>query len=334
MRSVLSICAIVALTLAISGTAWGPAAHYYFTCKAVRGNPLCMNEGKNWDLLSGTEMPDSLIFGDMVSGNPCTGFGMLHNLYFAGFQLQLALKEARENNTCYSTLPGVKNSDSCFSAVDFALGFGAHVVADIAAFFSNDAYLGDGYKPSTPSSVAGEKNWISIWPFMTAVDAYVRQTKLGVGSRIPDTLHNLPSNATEFLVRANAAFAAAFPTEPIPAPTAAEFGECANQWHYVIENEGRKAASLPNASYQWEMVYNDRMGATNFSDAAANFEKASWCTQYPIDVWMGIVLGGESPILAFNTTLQWYVEAFQQGLCSKNPISPPKEKPSSRKWLF
>jgi len=74
---------------------------------------------------------------------------------YAGYQFKYAQLEDTAGN-------------SPFNACQYALGFGAHVAADYAGFYPG-GYLGNGHSPNG----ATWRNWISLWPFMTVVDAYV-----------------------------------------------------------------------------------------------------------------------------------------------------------------
>ena len=164
------LCVLLLLGSAtVRPEAWGPATQYKFASGAPRAGDdadgCAQNtaaSGSAW-LLSSAEMPDAFYSGGFLTGRACTRSRSLHGLVFAGHQLQAAVREQPFGGAA----PEQENGG--FSALDYALGFCAHVVGDYAGCLKG-GYLGNGHLPAFGNIT---REWVSIWPFMSAIDAYM-----------------------------------------------------------------------------------------------------------------------------------------------------------------
>jgi hypothetical protein len=285
MRVSTFVVAAVA-ALAASAVAWGPATHYYTTCRAFAPteSECALNRGgKHGALLSGTEMPDAFFFGAYVVGGDCSGLVPLHSLVFAGYLLQTAL-----NRTSVSAAERK-------AGVELAKGFGAHVAMDAAGFFPG------GYLKKS-------SNWIATWPLMTAVDAYVVQQKLNATAAVvPRNVPNLTAYQSELISAAASKFNVTV--------SAAQVWKCAAQWQLVVAEETVKAAELPAPSYAWEMTRSLEGAADGktFAKAVARVDAAVACAVPSIALWVAAIEAGKTPQAAFAELITYYSHGFSAG---------------------
>lgn len=301
---VLALISSVALV-----AAWGPASHYYFTCTASN---IPLNEclTKHTHLLSGTEMPDAFFFVNFLSpltAAPvaCQGWDLssLHSPILAGYLYRMAPQ--------FTT--------STFNALEFAVGFGMHVSADAAGFYTG-GYLGtgwgiQGYQP-LPAG-ANTMNWMALWPFMEAVDSYVFSTYFNAtGTHLP--LRGVPDNGEE-----TAAFVAAVVQQAIadgaafPNVTAATVQQCAAAWQSIIAEESLKIEASPAAMFEFLMTFNDRHKATNFSQALANFDAVRGCAVGVSRAWLDAITNTSlTPYTAAETAYEYLATQYAAGNCT------------------
>jgi hypothetical protein len=303
-------CVVAAAVMAVAVNAWGPITHYYYTC-AASDIPLdkCFD---HMDLLSGTEMPDAFGFGSFLEpmSGPLPGQGWeyldLHSPLLAGYLYK--------NAANYTT--------ATFNATEFAIGFGMHVTADAAGFFDH-GYLGYGWGKRYTPLLNGTANWLNLWPFMSAVDAHVykeffERTKRHVPrSGVPSTSNETARFVSE-TVQMAIANGSVFPT--ITAPTVSTV---AAMWQSLLTDEAIKAEVTPPEVFTWQMVYNDRYDAKNFTEAAKHYDMVRGCAVQAARTWHeAIRQPSVTPMAAVEATIQYVEAAYAKGVCVPTP--PPK----------
>lgn len=297
-----ALIVVVALLLALCA-AWGPSTHYYFTCTALRGSQdfaTCMKSRAT--LLSGTDMPDAFFFGDFVDSGACVGLAELHDAAFATFMTIEAIKTGSQE------------------LIDFSLGYGAHIVGDFAGFFPG-GFLGNGFFPN--SSFV---NWVSLWPYMTSVDSLVLQTKFA-GAAIPTSVPIVSNHVARFFSNVSNYFHANIEAS-IPNATVEQVLACGAQWKSVVSIETVKAAKLPAASWQYEVLYNNPFNATSFIRAANDFQMAAGCAVGGISLWASAVQMANATVMGVIGSVEGYFESqFLSGKCSPTAMKrtgPPR----------
>ena len=269
---------------------WGPSTHYYFTCSALSNLANC--EGSSSHLLAGTEMPDAFFFGSFVDPSICLGFGELHDIHFATYML-LAARNMSTNSS----------SD----LVRFAEGYGAHIVADFAGFWPG-GYLGNGHM-QTPSIV----NWVSLWPFMTAVDSYVAHSLARPAAAGVPTV----SSAVAGFVSSSAHAYQMLDPSIGPVPNSNQVQQCAAQWQQVVSTETKVAIATPSQVYEYQMVSNDVFNATSFSQAASHFSMASSCAISGIKTWLAAVAAPNATVAGVaDLMFSYFASQFSSGKCA------------------
>eukprot|EP00656_Telonema_subtile_P000126 TRINITY_DN10058_c0_g1_i1.p1 TRINITY_DN10058_c0_g1~~TRINITY_DN10058_c0_g1_i1.p1 ORF type:complete len:310 (-),score=35.85 TRINITY_DN10058_c0_g1_i1:196-1005(-) len=259
------------------------------------GDPRCMQESANLELQTGSEMPDAFFFGSFATGSSCTQFRPLHDVVFAGVQLQLALKTPVSSD---------------FNATEFALGYGSHIVGDVAGF-APGGYLGNGHLPQSSTLT---QDWLSIWPFMSAVDSYVAHNR----SMSPRDLPALSAPGGAFMEAAVAAYQKVVPGAASLA--AAQAVKCSQEWADAISPIVNMSTEMPMSASGWAMMHNDQYGAGSDSEAQGHFELAHGCAVKAIQLWgQSIVQNHLNATEAEAAVLALYGKMFAAGECSPTP---------------
>jgi hypothetical protein len=243
---------------------------------------------------SGAMMPDAFLFGDFVlpSSDNCTAFSNLHNFEFATF---MAL-----------------NGDRAYQS--FYEGYGLHIAADFAGFWPG-GYLGNGGMGANSTSV----NWISVWPFMTAVDAFVMDEYLNsiYEGEMPLPGPTVSLGEASFLSQSSISFNKLNPASPVVSPQ--QVLQCAADWKVVVDQEVRKAYAMsvhPSAPYEFEMTFNDVQNASTFEQAKAHFQASHTCAIQGSAVWLDAQRNPNATVASVTgAVFKWYSESFAGGLC-------------------
>lgn len=133
-------------------------------------------------------------------------------------------------------------SDS-FDALQYAIGFGAHVTGDTAGFYPN-AYLGNGHSPNGPTW----RNWISLWQFMTTVDAHVLRNESMVAATFPTAA--IPMEGAEFISRATA-YASSQGATQFPILTDSAVFNCTTTWSETVNRNVNISGSFSQYVGSW-----------------------------------------------------------------------------------
>lgn len=238
-------------------------------------------------------MPDAFFFGNFVADEAasCNGLQELHNPNFATF---MALQARALGND---------------ELMDFANGYGSHIVADVAGFFPG-GFLGNGFFP-----VASSVNWVSVWPYMTAVDAFVLQSKLNLSSSPPQNIPTVSNVTAAFVANMSAVYQTYEPA--MPSATQLQVLTCATQWRAVVDVETKKAAALPPVSYEFEIIYNNPLNATTFTQAAQDFSMATSCAVGGISLWRQLVQQSNATVNGVVAAVgNYFVSQFAAGKCA------------------
>lgn len=277
-------------------SAWGPVTHYHFTCSALQPHTApaeCVASSPS--LILGADMPDAFFFSSFISGSACpAGIAALHDGAFAGFMLQQA----------------VAAGDG--ELAQLAAGFGSHVAADVAGFFPG-GFLGTG------GLAPGMENWVTVWPFMQAVDGLVmQQLRLNASQLVRQPISDA---AAAFVANATAAYAAAGGGGNVAFPvlTATDVSACVNTWSDVLsqsfalsevyaQNEAVLAAVLPHF---------DQFADKSLDAVKAQLAMAASCASAGIVTWVDALDQKHlTPAAAYAATLKYYEGAFKAGKCA------------------
>ncbi|MEE4248728.1 MAG: hypothetical protein V2I33_25395 [Kangiellaceae bacterium] len=105
--------------------------------------------------------------------------------------------------------------------------------------------------------------------------------------------------------------------------TAEDIENCANNWNPAVVLEGKMAADLPQSNYQWTMAYNDAFGATDFSTASSNMQKAAGCAIQAIKYWKTTITDGNTTPEEANADTMGFLEGlFKNGKCTPMASTP------------
>lgn len=303
----IAVIAAAMLLAAPAALAWGPVSHYRMTCAALHPGVSvadCATASANEQLIVGTDLPDAFYFGLFITGSTCTQARGLHNLEFAGYQVKLAMQEQQQ----------AVHQDPSFDALQYALGFGAHVAGDFAGFYPG-AYLGNGHSPNGPSW----RNWISLWQFMTVVDAHVLRNHSMPPAQLPRA--PLPQAGAAFIARATAYAKQKGASFPVLTPAAAF--NCTTVWSETVNRNVDVAASFSLGTIADSLVFFDRYGATTLAAAEAHLELAIHCGIKVISAWAAdIQKASTTPLQALETAYELLESLVGKGECN---VAPPTD---------
>jgi hypothetical protein len=301
--------ALLLVVLASRAVAWGPLFHYRAACSvpaSVAANTTA--------LFLGADSPDAFYFGAspfLAGAAPaCTpDLARLHDPLFAGFQLQLALKEAAA-----AAREAALYGDS-FDAVSFAAGFGSHCLSDMVGFD-----FPRGYFNAKPAALVGAAvDWLYTWPLMVAVDAAVvtnfSTCRPGDGP-LPTMLPSggISAAGAAFMARATAAYRVQNPA--FPAVNASTLAACSAGWAQHVQSVTAVALSTPAAAARAVAVVYDPYGSTTEQEALAALAMQADCSAAAVSVWQSAIVAGQSPTQAAEAAYAETAQLYKSGQCA------------------
>lgn len=278
--------------------AWGPVTHYTVSCAAVRPDATpadCMRGVVNYDLLTGSDMPDAFFFGaqPFMEASSCPPKApALHDLAFAGFLFQAA-----------SMAP----TGGAFNANDFARGYGSHVAADAVGFGNKNGYFARG------PQVKGGIDWLYEWPLMMNVDGYILKNYSIDEAALPSKA--VSSEALAFLARATASYQLLVPD--FPSFSAGQLANCTAPWAQHL-NFINKIASGSQPYAEQQLLNFDPYEADTMQQAASNVRSQLQCATQAVNFWLVQIQGGAPPSVAASTTMAHIQSLYKTGQCYLN----------------
>eukprot|EP00008_Paramoeba_atlantica_P013323 CAMPEP_0201482702 /NCGR_PEP_ID=MMETSP0151_2-20130828/6970_1 /ASSEMBLY_ACC=CAM_ASM_000257 /TAXON_ID=200890 /ORGANISM="Paramoeba atlantica, Strain 621/1 / CCAP 1560/9" /LENGTH=219 /DNA_ID=CAMNT_0047865515 /DNA_START=150 /DNA_END=806 /DNA_ORIENTATION=+ len=209
--------------------------------------------------IQGMAAPDSFFFtGDFTTGTDCPlSAAALHDGTFAGFMVQ----QAQSENP---------------SQLNFSLGFGSHVMSDLAAF--ETGYL------SSPLKVL----WLKVWEQMLAQDSYISnewQDTLSlqeVQTAVLNVTQPLAESQLEWLSNSTIAYNQENPSFPVF--TASDLQPCSEDWATTLQSVSIEATEKEPSSFLQEMLFYDS-GSSTESEAESRFNRFTSCGEKAIVHW-------------------------------------------------
>jgi len=224
------------------------------------------------------DLPDAFFFGaGFTTGGQCKPeLAQLHNPTFAGYMVQAA----GSNQTL----------------LDFALGFGSHVMSDLAGF--ETLYL----------SPLGAVHWLPVWQLMEAQDVVVAK---GWSSSSPfsSTIAQLVEQASapisqplaEFVARVSKLAAPALPS--LPVVSASDVLACSKAWSAGLRRITANALRTESSCAEWDLLFYDSGAQGSVDLATARLRYYQGCGRTAIQQWRSLLLDQRvSPAQAASTT--------------------------------
>ncbi len=126
------VVVVCLLALSESAHAWGPLSHATFNCLGIHPElsvAQCLQEPSQAAFVVGSDMPDAFGFGNFNITSPgvvnlCQGLTYVHDPFFGGEMILLALKKAG----------GKRSAVDGFDYVGFSKAFVSHIIGDLVGF--------------------------------------------------------------------------------------------------------------------------------------------------------------------------------------------------------
>jgi len=284
----------VVVVLIARADSWGPLSHYYFAMQSL-------SQYDNASFKQGCDMPDSFYFANFTPTPTCSvPLQAMHNPITAGYFVQYAQQESRRLN---------HRSEGDVDPLSLALGFGSHMIADLVGFHQNGGYLG--------STVQG---WVTFFPFMSAVDAFLYATDSFSQSEL-----DLPwasDAAADFVSAASEYYRTHFKSD-FPVVTREAVLDCIMPWQETqdqLVNIAQKIQGPTNPQYyRSALVFWDQFNATSFGQASSHFQLSDSCIISAVTFWTDQILNNNpqlTPEAVFSRTVDFVNRLFAQGKCT------------------
>lgn len=287
---------VLVLQMVGSSMGWCPVSHYTFVCEGSglqKGAEPCICQGGiDPNLFIGSELPDAFAGGAFFSEDLCpTSAPALHDGIFAGHMLQLAISQ-----------------NQSASILALAQGFASHAVADYAGFLPTGLLY-------TPLPT----DWLTMFPFMLTVDAYLLQNfsatctpNLTVGA-LSEEGASFIANATAYYNTINSQF---------PVLNTTQVLSCTDRWARQVSEFNSQALNQLPITTQNQLQYFDPNEPASFEEAAADFEMARSCAKQVVNEYLQLLLSKKlAPEDAYPNAIDFLQSLFDAGQCSPQPPS-------------
>ena len=238
------LAAAVFAAFPAGAVSWAAISHYAFACDELPlgepGETLAECIEGNPDLISGDGFPDAFFFGSFIGGSNCTQYGGYHSSSFGTLLLLKARqREHSQQQVAASQQQRRAEEGQGFNATAFALGYASHMYADDVGFF-RDSVL--------PPRGRDYTNWLSVWSYMTAIDAYFADAAGLTALTVPE----LSAEGAAWVAEAAAEFRREI-NPVLPELSADQISWCADAWQSALRDKTEEALrTLPET---WRCVH-------------------------------------------------------------------------------
>jgi hypothetical protein len=197
---------------------------------------------------------------------------------------------------------GQKYKTATFDPVSYSLGYGSHMMADKVGFYTQGkgGFLG----PTVP-------NYVTFFPFMTAIDALVitRDSFPASVNWTSDEAIQYLSAATKYYNSVSNGKFAFYNTSDVT--------DCLIPWADTDEQLLQLAElQMSTGYYKAALLTYDKYGATTFEQVVQHFELSLGCVVSAIQYWATAALGATTPEDAYTQTLTHITNMYNAGKCA------------------
>jgi hypothetical protein len=310
--------AVAGLLLAASPSSvvsWAAISHYAFACDELPlgepGDTLADCIESNPDLIAGDGFPDAFFFGSFIGGSNCTDFGGYHSSSFGTLlMLKARQRDGKQRHSAWHRRRAEEGQ--AFNATAFALGYASHMYADDVGFF-RDSVL--------PPRGRDYTNWLSVWSYMTAIDAYFAETAELSTLAVPQ----LSSEGAAWVAEVAGEFRRDI-NPSLPELSTDQIGWCASAWQSAVRDKTEEALRMLPETWRHLLVEFTPYSATNPEEAIAEIERVQGCVSMAWQEYLRLIDSAEppQPVEVATAMLEHIAELFSSGLCT--PVQEQKQE--------
>lgn len=312
---------LVTLTaLPSSVVSWAAISHYAFACDELPlgepGDTLADCIESNPDLIAGDGFPDAFFFGSFIGGSNCTEFGGYHS---SSFGTLLMLKARQREGRQPQQHERRAEEGQAFNATAFALGYASHMYADDVGFF-RDSVL--------PPRGRDYTNWLSVWSYMTGIDAYYAE-KAGLTEL---TVPQLSSEGAAWVAEVAEVFRRDI-NPALPELSAEQISWCASAWQSALRDKTEEALRMLPETWRHILVEFTPYSASTPEEAIVEIQRVQRCVSLAWEEYLRLIDSVEPPQPAevAAAMFEHIAELFASGLCTPPPPQQQHHHPQQQR---